>query len=207
MPPIEPPLGNLRRRGAVGEPDREKKGRAMTDLILDEPVAQQEAAVVSQAQEPTEPRLDLGHYLPHRLVVLAQSMNRVLAHRCECDCGLTTSEWRLLAILAKYGALSANAVAGYADMDKVRVSRAVSRSVSAGLVRRAIDRGDRRRSVLTLTPDGWAMHDRIVPSLLELQTEMLADLGDGEVDALQGFAERLQKRVGRMTVTVPDDED
>ena len=179
----------------------------MTDLVLDEPLAHQEAVIGPPRREPTETRLDLGHFLPHRLVVLAQTMNRALAHRCEDECGLTTSEWRLLAILAKYGALSANAVAGYADMDKVRVSRAVSRSVSAGLVRRAIDRGDRRRSVLTLTSDGWAMHDRIVPSLLELESEMLSGLEDREIDTLQGFAERLQKRVGQMTASVPDDED
>ena len=179
----------------------------MTDLTLDEPVAQQETMIGPPGRGSTDIRLDLGQYLPHRLVVLAQSMNRVLAHRCEDECGLTTSEWRLLAILAKYGALSANAVANYADMDKVRVSRAVSRSVTAGLVRRAIDRGDRRRSVLTLTADGWAMHDRIVPSLLELESQMLAGLEDREINTLQGFAERLQKRVGQMSMIDQVDDD
>ena len=178
----------------------------MTDLILDEPLAQQDQSSHDRSPDITDTKLDLGHFLPHRLVVLAQSMNRILAHRCECVCGLTTSEWRLLAILARHGALSANAVAHLADMDKVRVSRAVSRSVSAGLVRRAVDRTDRRRSVLTLTVDGWAMHDRIVPSLLELESEMLADLESREIDALQGLAGRLQARVGRMAAHVPPEE-
>ena len=179
----------------------------MTELVLDEPLAHQDSVAPSPGLPEADTRLDLGHFIPHRLVVLAQSMNRVLAHRCECACGLTTSEWRLLAILARHGALSANTVASLADMDKVRVSRAVSRSVSAGLVRRAIDRSDRRRSVLTLTADGWAMHDRIVPALLELESEMLADLEDREIDTLQGLAGRLQKRVGRMVAHVPDEDD
>lgn len=179
----------------------------MTDLILDEPLAQHEPIGTSQTLQDTDRRLDLGQFIPHRLVVLAQSMNRVLAHRCECACGLSTSEWRLLAILAKHGAMSANSVASLADMDKVRVSRAVSRSVSAGLVRRAVDRRDRRRSVLTLTTDGWAVHDRIVPTLLELQSEMLADLEDREIDTLQGLACRLQERVGRMVAHVPEEDD
>lgn len=179
----------------------------MTNLTLGEPLVHHEGMTVSPSRKAPESRLDLGHFLPHRLAVLAQYMNRVLAHRCEDECGLTTAEWRLLAILAQYGALSANAVASYADMDKVRVSRAVSRAVDAGLVRRAIDRHDRRRSVLTLTADGWAMHDRIVPSLLELETEMLAELEDKEIDALQGLAGRLQEKIGRMAVHGSSDED
>ncbi|NBC32515.1 MAG: MarR family transcriptional regulator [Alphaproteobacteria bacterium] len=179
----------------------------MTNLTLDEPLVQHEGMRAVPSRNGSGNRLNLGHFLPHRLAVLAQCMNRILAHRCEDECGLTTAEWRLLAILAQYGALSANAVASYADMDKVRVSRAVSRAVDAGLVRRAIDRSDRRRSVLTLTPEGWAMHDRIVPALLDLESEILADLEDREIDALQVLACRLQERIGRMAEHVGDEDE
>ena len=131
---------------------------------------------------------DLEQFLPYRLSVLSNTVTRALARLYESEHDLTIAEWRLLAILARFGPISANGVCERAAMDKVRVSRAVGRAVSRGLVDRGVDRRDRRRSVLTLTPRGRAIHDRIVPLALDREAQILSTLsreeGDGLLDAL-----------------------
>ena len=76
-------------------------------------------------------------------------------------------------------------------MDKVRVSRAVRRAARRGLVHRAVDQSDRRRSRLTLTPAGRAIHDRIADLAREREAQILAALAPDEIDRLRDMLARL----------------
>ncbi len=138
-----------------------------------------------------EGTLDLEHFLPYRLSVLAGTVSRALARVYEDEHNLSVAEWRLLAILARFGALSANGVCERTAMDKVRVSRAVARATANGLIHRAVDPGDRRRSVLSLTNKGRAIHDRIVPTAREREAQILAGLEEHEIPVLQEMLSRL----------------
>ena len=88
---------------------------------------------------PAAPALILEDYLPYRLSVLSNTVSRALARLYEQRFGLTVAEWRIMAVLARFGPLSANAVCDRTAMDKVQVSRAVARAVDGGLVDRGID--------------------------------------------------------------------
>jgi DNA-binding MarR family transcriptional regulator len=79
-------------------------------------------------------------------------------------------------------------------MDKVQVSRAVARAGAAGLVDRRIDHEDRRRSVLSLTGRGRAVHDRIVPLAREVEARLLDGLDAGERALLSALIDRLGRR-------------
>ena len=138
--------------------------------------------------------LDLEAFLPYRLSLLANRISRALAALYETRFGITPSEWRLIAILARFGPMSANAVCDRSAMDKVQVSRAVARAGAAGLVDRRIDREDRRRSVLTLTARGRAVHDEIVPLALDLEARLVAGLDPADRAALCGLVDRLSRR-------------
>lgn len=139
------------------------------------------------------PTLELERFLPYRLSVLANVISRSLARLYEEEHGLTVAEWRLLAILARFGPMSANGVCERSGMDKVRVSRAVARATARGLVHRATDTEDRRRSVLTLTALGRSTHDRIVPRAKAREAEVLAVLTPEEVSVLLDTLRRLQE--------------
>ncbi len=139
---------------------------------------------------------DLEQFFPYRLSVLTNTVTRALARLYESEHDLTIAEWRLLAIVARFGPISANGVCERSAMDKVRVSRAVSRAVSRGLVDRDVDRHDRRRSVLTLTPRGRAIHDRIVPLAREREALILSTLSKTEIQGLMGALARLQETAG-----------
>jgi DNA-binding MarR family transcriptional regulator len=143
---------------------------------------------------PPPPALDLETFLPYRLSVLANRVSRALAEVYEARFGITPSEWRLIAILARFGPMSANGVCDRSAMDKVQVSRAVARAGAAGLVARRIDHEDRRRSVLSLTGQGRAVHDRIVPLAREVEARLLDGLDAGERALLSALIDRLGRR-------------
>ena len=109
---------------------------------------------------------------------------------------------RLIAILARFGPLSANGVCARAEMDKVRVSRAVARAMASGLIDRRIDRADRRRSILTLTPRGRAIHDEIVPRALEREAEVIGTLEEEEAEALFQLIGRLQGQANALKARI-----
>ncbi len=135
---------------------------------------------------------DLEQFFPYRLSVLANTVTRALARLYESEHDLTIAEWRLLAILARFGPISGNGVCERSAMDKVRVSRAVGRAVSRGLVHRTTDAQDRRRSILSLTDRGRAIYERIVPMAREREARILSALSKAEADALMASLVRLQ---------------
>ncbi|MGP1396964.1 MAG: MarR family winged helix-turn-helix transcriptional regulator [Inquilinaceae bacterium] len=140
------------------------------------------------------PSLVLEDFLPYRLSVLANTVSRALARLYRDEHGLSVAQWRLLAILARFGAMSSNEVAARAAMDKVQISRAVAGAVARGLITRGVDRGDRRRAVLRLTEAGRRLHDRIVPRAKACEARLLDALGPREAAILSVLLDRLQTR-------------
>ncbi len=143
-------------------------------------------------QDHASPTLELEGFLPYRLSVLANLVSRALAQLYEHEYGLTVAEWRLIAILARFGPLSANGVCERTAMDKVRVSRAVARASARKLISRNVDPQDRRRLVLGLTPQGRTIHDRIVPMAKAREAEILQALNGQEHAQLMDMLTRLQ---------------
>ncbi|MEC9347399.1 MAG: MarR family winged helix-turn-helix transcriptional regulator [Pseudomonadota bacterium] len=109
------------------------------------------------------PALDLPEFLPYQLSVAANRVSRALARVYAERFDLTVPEWRVMATLGRFPGLSSVEVAERTAMDKVRVSRAVARLQANGRLTRTDDRGDRRRSRLSLSPAGLKVYTDIVP--------------------------------------------
>jgi DNA-binding MarR family transcriptional regulator len=133
----------------------------------------------------------LEHFLPYRLSVLTNTMSRAFARRYGERFGLSIPEWRVMAVLGRFAPLSANEVAERTAMDKVRVSRAVARLMKTGLIDRATDSGDRRRSALKLSRAGRRMHEAIIPMARQIEAALLARLSPAERSALDGLVSKL----------------
>ncbi len=138
--------------------------------------------------------LVLEHFLPYRLSVLMLRISSAIARSYERRFRLSVPEWRVMAVLGRFGPLSASGVAEKTQMDKVRVSRAVARLLKTGRVSRRIDRMDRRRSILSLTPAGSAIHREIVPHARRVEARLLAGLSDAERDTLDRLLAKLEAR-------------
>jgi DNA-binding MarR family transcriptional regulator len=148
--------------------------------------------------------LVLEEFLPYRLSVLMLRISNAIAQSYERRFRLSVPEWRVMAVLGRFGPLSANGVGEKTQMDKVRVSRAVTRLVAAGRVSRRIDRADRRRSVLALTSAGDAIHREIVPHARRVEARLLAGLTPAERTALDHLMTKLEARATTPFVAEPD---
>lgn len=137
--------------------------------------------------------LHLERFLPYRLSILSNRISASIAREYQDRHDLSMTEWRVMAVLARFDGegLSASDVAAHTEMDKVAVSRALARLVAAGRVRRGVHASDRRRSVLSLTAAGWKIHDAISPSARAHERELLAQLSAGERRTLERVLDKL----------------
>lgn len=135
--------------------------------------------------------LRLEAFLPYRLSILSNTISRAIAEAYAERYDLSINEWRVMAILGRFPGSSAAEVAERAAMDKVAVSRAVSRLLDANRVHRRTDAEDRRRSVLELTTAGRRIYRQITPVLLEYESALLASLSAREQAQLDRILSRL----------------
>ncbi|HET9694110.1 MAG TPA: MarR family winged helix-turn-helix transcriptional regulator [Steroidobacteraceae bacterium] len=126
------------------------------------------------------PLIELEHFLPYRISVLANVMSTAIAAAYEERFGLTIPEWRVIAVLTRYPGLSAREVAQKTRMDAVAVSRAVNRLLRAGRLRRAVAPDDRRRSVLQVSDAGTAVYHEVAPMALEFERALLESISSAE---------------------------
>jgi len=142
--------------------------------------------------------LDLQHFVPYRLSVIANTVSRALAQRYSDEFGLNVPQWRVMAVLGREPGLSAIELTERTAMDKVAVSRAVSGLVTAGRVAQRNDPHDGRRKRLRLTRSGRRIYQRIVPRARELERALLAELAPAQRDALEQLLPELQAAAQRV---------
>lgn len=138
--------------------------------------------------------LDLERYLPFRLSVLANRLTRAVARVYFRDFRLSAPEWRTMAVLGRYGAMTANSVVERTAMDKVRVSRAVARLLAHGRVTRRTDPDDRRRAILDLTTEGREVYAKVVPMVLAVENDLLGGLTPEERTLFDQVTRKLEQR-------------
>lgn len=155
-------------------------------------VSPRSAVRVSASRKPIHNTLELDRFLPYRLSVLSNRISQTIAHLYETRFGLGVTEWRVMAVLGRYPRLSANEVAERTAMDKVAVSRAVNRMIDSGRLRETHD-DDRRRSVLELSDDGYAVYDEVAPLALAYERRLLAALSADERFELDRMLEQLDE--------------
>ena len=122
--------------------------------------------------------LKLEEFLPYRLSVTSHTVSTNIARVYEKRFGVSIPEWRVIAILGRYPGLSAVEVADRTLMDKVAVSRAVTRLIKNGRIDRQFADADRRRSILNLSDEGRQVHNEIAPLALQFERELLQDISE-----------------------------
>ncbi|MFO1494674.1 MAG: MarR family transcriptional regulator [Lysobacterales bacterium] len=153
---------------------------------------------------PAPTTLDLERFLPYRLSVLSNTVSQAIAALYGERFNLNVTQWRVIAVLGRYPDLSAVEVAERTKMDKVAVSRAVAELVDSGRLDRQIDRLDRRRSVLNLSPAGRRVYEEIAPLALACEARLLSTLSDSERAALEGILDKLTTAGVAMLLTGAD---
>lgn len=143
------------------------------------------------ARKPDHAPLELESFLPYQLSIVSNTVSQAIADDYQQRYDLGVTEWRVMAVLARFDGLSAREVAERTAMDKVAVSRALARLVAAGRVRRHTHHDDKRRSVLGLTAAGWRIHDDVAPMARARERELLARLEPQEREWLRRILDKL----------------
>lgn len=135
--------------------------------------------------------LNLEDFLPYRLSVLSHTISTTIAKAYETKFGVSIPEWRVIAILGRFPGLSAVEVADRTMLDKVAVSRAVTKLIKNGRVDREFADADRRRSILQLSQEGQQVHDEIAPLALAFEDELLHGIDAEDYETFNVILERL----------------
>lgn len=142
--------------------------------------------------------LILEDYLPYRLARLSSTVSSAVAREYAKQFGLSIPEWRVIAVLGRTPGLSAVEVAEQTFLDKVAVSRAVTKLIKAGRIDRQFADADRRRSILNLSDEGRAVHDGVATLALQFEHDLLEGLDDEEIRRFNAVMDSLLEKARKL---------
>ena len=135
--------------------------------------------------------LILEKFMPYRLARLSSTVSTTIARAYDKEFGLSIPEWRVIAVLGRFPGLSAVEVAEQTFLDKVAVSRAVTKLIKNGRIDRQFADADRRRSILNLSEKGREVHDGVAKLALKFEDDLLAGLEGADVDQFNAVMDKL----------------
>lgn len=147
--------------------------------------------------EPASPPrvVDLDRYVPAYLTWIANKLSRGASQHYLAAFDIGIEVWRCLVLLAIEGSISAQQVSKVVGMDKASVSRCFKTMQARGLIELALDGQDGRLRLARLTPQGRALHDRILGVAMERERVFLSVLSPQEQDTLIGLLKRLHENL------------
>jgi DNA-binding MarR family transcriptional regulator len=147
------------------------------------------------------------YFIPHRLMLLARMIDRETARDLHRDFNITAAEWRALGYICTTGSSSAAQICVAFEVDRAEVSRAVARLLDSGLIQREQARDHENRLVLTPTPRGEELHDRVKAKRREYFDWILQDLDSSERDALDKVLGKIADRVDQRRTGAGGDQE
>ncbi len=140
----------------------------------------------------------LDEFTPYRIVVLGNTISKLLASSYAEEFNITIPEWRVLAVVCQFDGVTASTVTEKTPMDKVAVSRAVTALVDKGYVIKAISQDDRRAALLTASREGRSIFEEIAKIALGLEAQVLNVLSDEERSQLKVILNKLLIQVSSL---------
>jgi DNA-binding MarR family transcriptional regulator len=141
--------------------------------------------------------LSLDAFLPYRLRNLAQTVSASFAAVYSPAYGITPPEWRIIATICEFEQTTATEISRHSGMHKATISRAVLSLEKRRLVLRSPSEVDRREEILTLTPEGRRIYDRIGPMALRYEHNLLEGLSRDDIVRLDELIRHLMDRAAR----------
>jgi DNA-binding MarR family transcriptional regulator len=142
--------------------------------------------------------MNLQVFLPYRLAVVSEAVSRSLAAVYAERFKLSRDEWRVLAALALRDDIKGTELGALTTLDKMQLSRALTRMERDGLIERTPDAADRRNLVVRLKPAGRALYRKIVPMAQAREAYLLESLDPQERATLSSALDKLLDRARQL---------
>lgn len=143
---------------------------------------------------PHSQHLELPRFFPYKLSILQAAISDSIAQLYSGKFNLSRQEWRVIAALGTQPQMSAKEIANYTSMDKMPVSRAISKLVREKLISQIPSAEDRRLIILNLTTKGQEIYEQIVPLVLEREAFLLSALSEDEQAQLDSLMSKLLQK-------------
>lgn len=149
----------------------------------------------------TKASIPLENWLGYRFGLIAGRLGNFIAPMYASRHDLTIPAWRSLAVVARYQPLTAKQLATLTSSDAFKVTRAIELLVRRGLIRRDVDKDDRRRASLRLTTEGRKVYNDIEKFVARIERELTAALDAGELATLRQSLDKLDRQLeGRIKI-------
>ncbi|MFD0899394.1 MarR family winged helix-turn-helix transcriptional regulator [Actinomadura sediminis] len=135
--------------------------------------------------------LDRLHRLPTWLISQAYAHGHRLLSDAFAATGSRGYHYRLLTALEQLGPASQAELGRRTGIDRSDVVAALNELAAERLVERATDPDDRRRNIVTVTPDGVRRLEHLDTVVSGVQDELLAPLSPADRDRLVGLLARV----------------
>ncbi len=167
-------------------------------MKIENSAGQTEGQETASSDAGTKRPFALNSYFPFLVRIYYRAVSSSVEQVYSPRFGLSVSEWRTMAILGPYRALSASEIVEESSMDKVNVSRAIARLREKEFLKRDIDGDDRRRSVVRLTQRGRESYEALIPMVLEIEENLLDGLSSEERETLISLMEKVRLNAERL---------
>lgn len=142
-----------------------------------------------------EPAIPLEHWIGYRFSLIAARLGNYVAQMYKDRHDLTMPAWRSLAVIARYEPITAKQLANLTSSDAFKVARAIELLVRRGLIRRDIDKDDRRRVSLRLTAQGRKIYKDIETFSTRVERELVAALDEREIAMLRQSLDKIDQQL------------
>jgi len=138
--------------------------------------------------------LDLNSFFPYQFSILAQQVSEFIAQIYK-KYGLSRMEWRVVATIGQHGDISARDICKFTRLDKMQVSRAISKLIQSKLLSQQESAQDRRTNMLNLTTSGDQMYREIMPLVKAQEQRLLSGLSLEECQQLKALTVKLSAQL------------
>lgn len=142
-----------------------------------------------------EATIPLEQWIGYRFGLVAARLGNYVAQMYASRHDLTIPAWRSLAVIARYQPLTAKRLATLTSSDAFKVARAIELLVRRGLIRRDVDKEDRRRASLSLTAEGRKVYKDIEKFTVRVERELIAGLDESERTILRRSLDKLDHQL------------
>lgn len=142
------------------------------------------------------------------LMAASRLLTAIVAHTlADAQASVTTPQLRILVMLSSRGALNLAGVAQGLGVNPSNASRTCEQLVTAGLVTRRDHPDDRRNVILTLTPEGARLVERLMDLRSRLFQEVTDAMSEEDRRALATGLEAFVRAAGEVATSEVLDED
>ena len=121
---------------------------------------------------------ELHDFFPYLVRVFYRDVTTAIASIYQAQFGMTPAEWRCMVLIGPSNKLTANEIVMRSTMDKVTVSRAITRMKRNSWIESHANIADGRSKLISLSSEGRAVYYDLTPQALEMEQKLLRGISE-----------------------------